>query len=379
MIVLLIVLGSGMLSFAQEYRASTALEKLRAKVRITCAVLPRRKNCGNIEPQCRPRRHCPVVGRESDIRPTACCLTPKISLFRRPCSLASRSRRKRCQAFARSAATVAERTNCAFMGTSVRNGTARMLVINTGAEHGIWRHRRPPSPAPAGDGIRARRAPLRISSHAVDAAARAGGVCRQYPAAPGAHKVALVRHRLGSWPVAGTVARYHQHHLVPGRTTNGRAWGHRPPPQRHRESRQHGRALFGQDGHADRGRAELDARSRLCRPTIGRRRSTLPASMRRCRPVLPIRWTRRLSPEGSATASILRPIARLDEIPYDFVRKRLSVLVQGLGAADDALLITKGALTSVLQLCAAVQSAGGQSLPLEGQAPDQITELFTAL
>jgi Mg2+-importing ATPase len=38
-IVLLIVLGSGVLSFAQEYRASTALEKLRAKVRITCTVL----------------------------------------------------------------------------------------------------------------------------------------------------------------------------------------------------------------------------------------------------------------------------------------------------------------------------------------------------
>lgn len=38
-IVLLILLGSGLLGFAQEYRASTAVEKLRARVRARARVL----------------------------------------------------------------------------------------------------------------------------------------------------------------------------------------------------------------------------------------------------------------------------------------------------------------------------------------------------
>ena len=46
---------------------------------------------------------------------------------------------------------------------------------------------------------------------------------------------------------------------------------------------------------------------------------------------------------------------KLDEIPYDFVRKRLSVLVQR-GAAGERLLVTKGAVTSVLAVCTQAES-----------------------
>ncbi len=44
---------------------------------------------------------------------------------------------------------------------------------------------------------------------------------------------------------------------------------------------------------------------------------------------------------------------KLDEIPYDFVRKRLSVLVQKDGVN---LLITKGAVPNVLEVCSAAQT-----------------------
>jgi Mg2+-importing ATPase len=46
-----------------------------------------------------------------------------------------------------------------------------------------------------------------------------------------------------------------------------------------------------------------------------------------------------------------RTVAAIDEIPYDFQRKRLSVLCEVDGAE---LLITKGAVASVLSLCSAV-------------------------
>ncbi len=47
---------------------------------------------------------------------------------------------------------------------------------------------------------------------------------------------------------------------------------------------------------------------------------------------------------------------KLDEVPYDFLRKRLSILVAQEGKH---LLITKGAVTNVLDVCAYVENANG--------------------
>ena len=47
---------------------------------------------------------------------------------------------------------------------------------------------------------------------------------------------------------------------------------------------------------------------------------------------------------------------KLDEIPYDFIRKRLSVLVQKDGAN---LLITKGAVANILEVCSGTEAAEG--------------------
>jgi Mg2+-importing ATPase len=49
------------------------------------------------------------------------------------------------------------------------------------------------------------------------------------------------------------------------------------------------------------------------------------------------------------------PTQKRDEIPFDFVRRRLSVLL----AVDRGLLITKGALSSVLAVCDTVDTAAG--------------------
>jgi Mg2+-importing ATPase len=52
---------------------------------------------------------------------------------------------------------------------------------------------------------------------------------------------------------------------------------------------------------------------------------------------------------------------KLDEVPYDFGRKRLSVLVEHEGRT---VLITKGALRNVLDVCTAVERADGPPVPL---------------
>ena len=54
---------------------------------------------------------------------------------------------------------------------------------------------------------------------------------------------------------------------------------------------------------------------------------------------------------------------KLDEVPYDFLRKRLSILAAGPGGH---LMITKGALAQVLEVCTAAEDAAGVAAPIAG-------------
>jgi Mg2+-importing ATPase len=73
------------------------------------------------------------------------------------------------------------------------------------------------------------------------------------------------------------------------------------------------------------------------------------------------------SEAGSAT--------RIAELPYDFSRTRLSVLVQD-GATTQ--IITKGALDSVLGVCTQAQLPTGETVPIDSQRA-QIQAAFTSL
>jgi len=60
----------------------------------------------------------------------------------------------------------------------------------------------------------------------------------------------------------------------------------------------------------------------------------------------------------------LSGVAKLDEVPYDFVRKRLSLVIQeGPEKELPICMITKGAFENVLSVCDRLQS-DGHSLPL---------------
>jgi Mg2+-importing ATPase len=47
---------------------------------------------------------------------------------------------------------------------------------------------------------------------------------------------------------------------------------------------------------------------------------------------------------------------KLDEVPYDFIGKRLSILVSKNGMQ---LIVTKGALANVISICSSVETSGG--------------------
>ncbi|WP_348628685.1 HAD-IC family P-type ATPase [Mesorhizobium sp. M1A.F.Ca.IN.022.07.1.1] len=69
----------------------------------------------------------------------------------------------------------------------------------------------------------------------------------------------------------------------------------------------------------------------------------------------------------------LSDFTKVDEIPYDFVRKRLSVAVHE--RAREQILITKGAVQNVLDACAFVQSPHGLK-PLDSAERHVIDEKF---
>jgi len=66
---------------------------------------------------------------------------------------------------------------------------------------------------------------------------------------------------------------------------------------------------------------------------------------------------------------------KLGEIPYDFIRKRLSILVK---SEDKAILITKGALSNVLDVCSFAEGPNETVVPI-GQVQTQIHTVFSDL
>lgn len=66
---------------------------------------------------------------------------------------------------------------------------------------------------------------------------------------------------------------------------------------------------------------------------------------------------------------------KLDEVPYDFLRKRLSILVSKDGTH---LIVTKGALQNVLAVCSSAETSGGRTVDI-ATVQQQIHRCFEEL
>lgn len=67
---------------------------------------------------------------------------------------------------------------------------------------------------------------------------------------------------------------------------------------------------------------------------------------------------------GKRAEDGLSVYAKVDEIPYDFIRKRLSVVVRGAGEAED-LMICKGAVQAVVAVCSLVLGDDDVPVPID--------------
>ncbi|WP_425067815.1 magnesium-translocating P-type ATPase [Reyranella sp.] len=130
-IILAIVLGSSLLSFFQEYRASTAVEELKKRLALTCRVVrdgveravPVRTivpgdhillSAGNLIPA-----DGLVIEAQDFLVSEASMTGESFPVEKRPGIISPD-------------APIAARTNGVFLGASVRSGTGRILVVKTG-------------------------------------------------------------------------------------------------------------------------------------------------------------------------------------------------------------------------------------------------------
>jgi Mg2+-importing ATPase len=130
-IVLAVVLGSTMLGFVQEYRAGNAVEKLRSQVTIRSSVLR------GGQPQMLPSEQVVpgdvVLLSAGSLIPADGVVLVANDFFVSQAVLTGETFPVEKQPGTIPAnASLAARTNCVFMGTSAGSGTAQVLIVQTG-------------------------------------------------------------------------------------------------------------------------------------------------------------------------------------------------------------------------------------------------------
>ena len=80
---------------------------------------------------------------------------------------------------------------------------------------------------------------------------------------------------------------------------------------------------------------------------------------------------------GETVGLTIRGFSKIDEIPYDFLRRRLTIVVAEDDAPSQHLIVTKGAFSNVLNICSSLVRDGVE-VPMEAQRRAELEEVFKA-
>ena len=369
-IILAIVTGSALLGFAQEFRASRAVAELQKRIELVVKVrrggalrdVPAREIVPGDVVVLAAGNLVPADGRVLEARDF---LVSEASLTGESFPVEKRPGR------VDAAAPLAARTNCVFLGASVRSGTATVLVARTGR-------------ATALGGIAAR-----LGSAAPESAFARG--VRHFGYLLVRVMVVMVvfvmatNHWLGrpvleSLLFAVALAVGLSPELLPAimsvtLSRGARHMARRGVIVRRLEAIED---LGGMDvlctdktGTLTEGVVSLDAATDAegrASPEVGALaylNAALETGIENPLDEAIVEAGRR---EGRTTAGWVK----IDEIPYDFIRKRLTIVVEREGAGRDRLMITKGAFDTVLAACVSVQSGEGGPRALDDAAREAL-------
>lgn len=374
-IILAILLGSALLGFSQEYRASAALAALQRRLALTVPVLRDGQlvtlpadgvvpgdvihlSAGNRIPA------DGVILEARDFLVTEASLTGEsFPVEKRPGIVSPQ-------------APLGQRTNCAYLGSSVRSGTARMLVVRTGRDTAF--------------GAIAERLAARAPETEFARGVRHFGYLLVRVMLVMVVFVLVVNHLLErpaieSLLFAVALAVGITPELLPAIVTitlsrGARAMSRRGVIVRHLESIENLGSIdvFCTDktGTLTEGVITLsDAVDGEGRPSAEVRRfAHLNAALE-------------TGIDNPLDAAILRACEggsfsieahrKIDEIPYDFSRRRLTVVVTEHDAPDRHLIVTKGAFVQVLAICTSLFREGSVK-PLDEMERERLEAWFQA-
>jgi Mg2+-importing ATPase len=132
-IILLIVMGSALLSFFQEYNANNAAEKLQAQVSLKTEVLRDGKQVSVPTDDIVPGDV--VLLSAGSLIPADGLVIEAMDFFINQAVLTGETFPvEKMPGIIPESAGLAERTNVVFMGTNVRSGTAKVLIVQTGLQ-----------------------------------------------------------------------------------------------------------------------------------------------------------------------------------------------------------------------------------------------------
>lgn len=370
-IVLAVVFGSTTLGFVQEYRASDAIEKLRSKVTIKSSVLRDGQASEVLSKHVVPGDV--VLLSAGSLIPADGIVLEAHDLFVSQAVLTGEvfPVEKKTQKVEASASLM-ERVNCVFMGTSVRSGTARVLIVQT-AKATVF-------------GQIAERLKLRPPETEFERGVQRFGylltqVMLVMVVVVLAVNIIRAKPPLDSLLFALALAVGLAPELLPAIISITLAHG---------AQRMAKRGVIVRRLNAIENFGSMDV---LCTDKTG----TLTEGA--------VILKDALDPKGQPAAAVLRyaclnahyqtglnnPLDdainsrgqeagvgmstehKVDEIPYDFIRKRLSVIVSD--EEGTRTLITKGALDNVLQICSSVQCADA-ACPLDDALREKLNERY---
>ncbi len=366
-IILAIVLVSGLLGFWQEHSASNAVEKLLAIVQIKAAVLrdgtPREIPIEQIVPGDL------VILNAGDVVPGDCLLQESKDLFVDEATLTGETFPvEKAQAVLPAETALGQRSNALWMGTHVVSGTARALVIRTGRETEFGkvsdRLRLRPQETDFEHGIR------RFGYFLVE-------VTLVLVVAIFAVNVYLARPMLDSFLFSLALAVGLTPQLLPAIISINLSHG----AKRMALAKVIVKRLASIENFGSMNVICSDKTGTLTEGTV-HVQSTSRLDGASSDQVFLLAYINASYETGFANPidSAIRDHRTLDitgyekkdEIPYDFLRKRLSILVLHDGVHS---MMTKGALLNVLQVCSSAESDGGTIVAIASVA-DRIQQKF---
>ena len=371
-IVMAIVLGSTLLGFVQEYTASNAVEKLRSQVTIKSNLLRGGQALPLPSEQVVPG-DVALLSAGSLIPADGLVLEAKDFFVNQAVLTGETFPVEKKPGAAAANASLAERTNCVFMGTSVGSGTARVLIAQTGKATVF--------------GQVAERLRLRPPETEFERGIRHFGnlltqVMLVMVIIVLAVNVYLAKPLLDSLLFTLALAVGLTPELLPAIISITLSYGAQQMAKR---------GVIVRRLAAIENFGSMDV---LCTDKTG----TLTEGV--------VRLDGALATDGKPAATVLRwaylnahhqtglsnPLdealqaaaqtagldigaeQKVDEIPYDFVRKRLSVITAN--AQGERTLISKGALDNVLAICSQMQTGAGAQ-PLDGAARAEIERRYS--